>query len=70
VTELVEQQTEYGIQIQELKAAGLRKAEEVRKLEAAKYAMELAKGKKGVSQGAQTIVDGDSETILQQAEFS
>ena len=70
VTELVEQQTEYGTQIQALKAAGARRVEEVRRLEAEKFAHEQALGANGRPQGTQTVLDGESETILQQQEFS
>ena len=70
MTELVEQQTAYGMQIQALKAAGARRTEEVRRLEADKLANEQAKGAKKRTQGTQTLLDGDSEAILQQQEFS
>ena len=70
VTELVEQQTAYGMQIQALKAAGARRLEEIRRLEAEKLANEQAKGAKKRAEGTQTLLDGESEAILQQQEFS
>ena len=51
MTELVEQQTTYGMQIQALKAAGVRRAEELRRLEAEKLANEQTKGAKKRTEG-------------------
>lgn len=70
VTELVEQQTAYGMQIQALKAAAARRIEEIRRLEAEKLAHEQAKGAKKRTEGTQTLLDGESEAVLQQQEFS